>query len=330
VLSCVPGAGPATDDAYRALLLGRLQDRPASGNRSDWRSWVTGYLGTTVANAYVYPLLKPPAVPPGVGTTDTLGCVSVVAVGPAQGDNLVNTRIIPSDDLSTRAAGQPLPYIIDYINGDRTIAGVVTGDGVQLRPVTMGPDGSNWTVETPSTSSTIVDLTLVMSGAYAFPWAGTMTCAAGSTNTSLVVTGNHLAKEGLSALVAPNPAAERGQYRSVVLGNATFGGGNTTFDQTADPVGFPDVATTVYPSPPNWQAIRTAVFAFFDALAPGDTSPAARWPADGDTGAIYQSSLAAAVIAVPGVLSCVVNSPAANLLPLAKTIYTLSTLSVHA
>ena len=330
VLSCVPGAGPATDDAYRAVLLGRLQDRPASGNRSDWRSWVTGYLGTTVANAYVYPLLKPPVTPPGVGTTGTLGCVSVVAVGPAQGDNLVNTRIIPSDDLSTRAAGQPLPYIIDYINGTRTVAGVPTGDGVQLRPVTMGPDGANWTVETPSTSSTIVDLTLVMSGAYAFPWTGTMTCAAGSTNTSLVVTGNHLAKEGLSALVAPNPAAERGQYRSVVLGNATFGGGNTTFDQTADPVGFPDTATTVYPSPPNWQAIRTAVFAFFDALAPGDTTPAARWPADGDAGAIYQSSLAAAVIAVPGVLSCVVNTPAANLLPLAKTVYTLSTLSVHA
>lgn len=330
VLSCVPGAGPATDDAYRAVLLGRLQDRPASGNRSDWRSWVTGYLGTAVADAYVYPLLKPPATPPGVGTTGTLGCVSVVAVGPAQGDNLIDTRVIPSDDLSTRTPGEPLPYIIDYINGTRTVAGVPTGDGVQLRPVTMGPDGANWTVETPSNYQTFCELTLVLSGAYAFPWSGTMTVAAGSTDTSLVVVGDHTAKEGLSALVLPYPPTERGEYRSVVLGNATYSAPNTTFDQTANPVGSPVAATTVYPAPPNWQAIRLAVFAFFDALAPGDTTPAARWPADGSSGAIYQSSLAAAVIAVPGVLSCTVNLPATNLLPIAKTIFKLSALWVHA
>jgi hypothetical protein len=65
-------------------------------------------------------------------------------------------------------------------------------------------------------------------------------------------------------------------------------------------------------------------------LAPGDTSPASRWPADGQSGALFQSSLAAAVIAVPGVLSCTVNLPATSLTPIEKTIYTLSTLWVHA
>lgn len=330
VLSCVPAVGPATDDEYRALLLGRLQDRPASGNRSDWRSWVTSYLGTTVADAYVYPLLKPPVTPPGVGTTGTLGCVSVVAVGPAQGDSFVNTRIIPSDDLSTRTEGTPLPRIIDYINGTRTVAGVPTVDGYQLRPVTMGPDGDNWTVETPDTYNTNCELTLVMSAPFAFPWSGTMFTQPTSTNTSLVVLGDQTAKEGLSALVLPSTPNARGNYRQVTLGNATYSAPNTTFDQTLDPVGSPADYINVYPAPPNWQAIRTAVFAFFDSLAPGDTSPASRWPADGQDGSLYQSSLAAAVIAVPGVLSCTVNLPATNLTPIEKTIYTLSNLWVHA
>jgi uncharacterized phage protein gp47/JayE len=329
VLSCVPAVGPATDEVYREVLLGRLRDRPASGNRSDWRSWATGYLGTSVAAAYVYPLLKPPAVLPGVGTTGTLGCVTVVAVGPAQGDSLVNLRVVPSDDLAARNQATPLARIIDYINGDRTIAGVPTADGYQLRPVTIGPDGDDWTVQSIGVDSTTVELTLVLDGAFAFPWAGTMTVAGGSTNTSLVVTGNQTAKEGLAALVSPNPTAERGDYRSVVLGPATFAAGETTFDQSADPVGAPLSSGIVYPSPPNFGLIRLAVFAFFDALAPGDTSPPSRWPATGNS-IVYPSALAAAVLAVPGVLSCTVVQPAAPLTPVAKYIYNLSALLVHA
>ena len=329
VLSCVPAVGPATDEVYRAVLLGRLRDRPASGNRSDWRSWVTGYLGTSIAAAYIYPLLKPPASPPGDGTTGTLGCVTVVAVGPAQGDSYVNTRVVPDDDLTSRNEASPLPYIIDYINGGRTIAGVPTADGVQLRPVTMGPDGDDWTVQSIGADFTNVDLTLVMDGAFAFPWAGTMTTVAGGTSTSLVVGGDQTAKEGLAALVLPSPASERGMRRSVVLGNATYAGGETTFDQTADPVGLLNVSSAVYPSPPNWNLVRLAVFAFFDALSPGDTIPASRWPA-GSTGIVYPSSLAAAVIAVPGVLSCVVTMPATYLTPSPKYIYNVLDLLVHA
>ena len=329
VLSCVPAVGPATDDVYRAVLLGRLRDRPASGNRSDWRSWTTGYLGTSVAAAYVYPLLKPPAVLPGVGTADTLGCVTVVAVGPAQGDSLVNLRVVPDDDLANRDDAAPLPHIIDYINGDRTIAGVPTADGYQLRPVTMGPDGDNWTVQSIGVDFTTVELTLVMDGAFAFPWAGTMTVGFGSTNTSLVVTGDQTAKEGLAALVPPQPAAERGDYRSVVLGPSTFAAGETTFDQSADPVGSPFTASIIYPAPPNFELIRLAVFAFFDALAPGDTSPPSRWTATGNS-IVYPSALAAAVLAVPEVLSCTVVQPAAPLTPVAKYIYNVSALLVHA
>ena len=329
VLSCVPAVGPATDDVYREVLLGRLRDRPASGNRSDWRSWVTGYLGTSIAAAYVYPLLKPPAAPPGTGTVATLGCVSVVAVGPAQGDSYENLRIVPVDDLTTRTQALPLPHIIDYINGDRTIAGVPTADGYQLRPVSIGPDGDDWTVQSIDVSFTAVTLTLVMDGAFAFPWAGTMTTVAGGTNTSLVVGGDQTANEGLAALVLPSPASERGGWRSVVLGNATFAAGETTFDQTADPVGILSVPAPIYPSPPNWQLIRLAVFAYFDALAPGDTSPASRWPS-GTNSVVYPSSLAAAVLTVPGVLSCVPTVPTVPLYPVPKSIYNVNYLLVHA
>jgi uncharacterized phage protein gp47/JayE len=329
VLSIVPAVGPATDEVYRAVLLGRLRDRPASGNRSDWRSWTTGYLGTSVAAAYVYPLLKPPAVLPGVGTTGTLGCVTVVAVGPAQGDSLVNLRVVPDDDLANRDDAAPLSRIIDYINGDRTIAGVPTADGYQLRPVTMGPDGDDWTVQSIGVDPITVELTLVMDGAFAFPWAGTMSVGFGSTNTSLVVTGDQTAKEGLAALVPPQPAAERGEYRAVVLGPSTFAAGETTFDQSASPVGPPFTAAIVYPAPPNWGLIRLAVFGFFDALAPGDTSPPSRWTST-ENSIVYPSALAAAVLAVPGVLSCSVVQPAAPFTPTAKYIVNLSALLVHA
>ena len=89
-----------------------------------------------------------------------------------------------------------------------------------------------------------------------------------------------------------------------------------------------------WPMPPTLASLSLpgltlAVFAFFDALTPGDTSPASRWPA-GSNEIVYPSSLAAAVIAVPGVLSCVVVQPAAPFAPSPKRVCNLSDLLVHA
>ena len=50
----------------------------------DWQAWVLSYTGTPISEAYVYPLLQPPAATPGNGTEGVLGCVTVVAVGLAR------------------------------------------------------------------------------------------------------------------------------------------------------------------------------------------------------------------------------------------------------
>jgi len=65
----------------------------------DWQAWVLSYTGTPISEAYVYPLLQPPAATPGNGTEGVLGCVTVVAVGPAQGDSTTPTRIVPANDI---------------------------------------------------------------------------------------------------------------------------------------------------------------------------------------------------------------------------------------
>ena len=94
----------------------------------------------------------------------------MVAVGPAQGDVLTNTRVVPTDDASTRTAGAALTRIRDYIEGDRTVAGVATDDGTMLRPVTMVAD--NAAVEAISVSAQNVVLSCTMTTANDFPWVG--------------------------------------------------------------------------------------------------------------------------------------------------------------
>ena len=327
------GTDQESYSAWAARIIARRQERPASGNRADWQDWVEGYTGTTITRAYVYPLLAPPASYPGAGTPDTPGCVTVVAVGPAQGDVLTNTRVVPTDDASTRTAGAALTRIRDYIEGDRTVAGVATDDGTMLRPVTMVAD--NAAVEAISEVTQNVVLSCTMTAANAFPWVGGIAIIL-STDTTIKVTGDYTALAGKRALVLPATPTERGGYRAVTLGNANFAAGDTKFTQaTGQEVGFP--TGSIYPCPPNWGTIRDDVFSHFDALGPGDTTPASRWPAE-DVEAratLYRTGLAADVIngvqspaVATGVLSCTVTTPAADVTPAAKTVVTLGTLLV--
>ena len=327
------GTDQESYSAWAARIIARRQERPASGNRADWQDWVEGYTGTTITRAYVYPLLAPPASYPGAGTPDTPGCVTVVAVGPAQGDVLTNTRVVPTDDASTRTAGAALTRIRDYIEGDRTVAGVATDDGTMLRPVTMVGDNAN--VEAISIASQAVTLSCSMTTTNAFPWSGTLTIVS-STATTMTVSGDARTLTGLLALVVPTTGTMvRGVTIAITLGAGVFAAGNTTFDQTASPCGTP--TGTAYPCPANWPTIRASVFAHFDALGPGDTTPASRWPAE-DVEAratLYRTGLAADVIngaqtpaVATGVLSCSVTTPAADVTPAAKTVVTLGTLLV--
>ena len=132
-------------------------------------------------------------------------------------------------------------------------------------------------------------------------------------------------------LVNVGTASYRGGYYRVVLPTGSFGGGNTTFDLTATPL--PAIPTgTLYPAPGCWGELRTAMFAYFDSLGPGDTTPPRRWPSE-DNGArstVYRSALVATAMSVPGVLSASVTTPASDVAPLPKQVVTLSSFLVTA
>lgn len=320
------GTDEETDAAYAARIIARRQERPASGNRADWQDWVESYQGTTVSRAFVYPELAPPASYPGAGTVSTPGTLTVVAVGPARGLEPTDTRLVPTDDALTRTSGAQLARIEGYIEGDRTITGVLTDDGEQLRPITV-PSG-NYGVETFTESAVDVVATVVVDAANAYQWSGTMTVAgSGSTATSLVVTGDQTAKNGMRVLLFPATPSQAGRWEMHTLGTGTFGGVDTTFpiDEMLDGAA-PVAASTVYPAPANFNLILEEVCDYFDSLGPGDTSPASRWPAPSTEypAVMYLQALAAAIMRAEGVLSATVTTPASDQTPAAKAIKILS------
>ena len=319
------GTDAESDESLADRIISRRRERPGSGNRADWASWVEAYTGTEIAQTFVYPLLAPPASYPGAGTPSTPGCVTVVAVGPAQGDSVTNTRIVPlDDDLGTRTPGAELVLIEDYIEGDRLPDGtdVSSTPNDPLRPVTVTP--GNYGVEAISTVPQTVVMSVVVSYANILQWSGTMTVVS-ATSSTLVVSGDQTANSGFRALVSIG-STYRGSYKLFTLGTGTFGGVNTTFPMTDPTIATAVALTTVYPGHGNFNAMRTAALNYFDSLGPGDTTPASRWPAEDDTARarLYITALAAAVNGAEGVLSATTTTPASDVSPAAKTVVELT------
>lgn len=315
------GTDAESDSSLAERIIAHRRERPGSGNRADWREWVKGYTGTEITEAYVYPLLSP------AGTPSTPGTVTVVAIGPAQGDSVTNTRIVPTDDASTRPGATELTRIEDYIEGDRLADGtsISSAPSDALRPVAITP--GNYIVQEIAVSSQNVVMTVTVTRANAAQWPGTMTVVSATAST-LVVSGNQTANANKTAIVDIGTANYRGGFKKFTLGAGVFGGVNTTFTMTDSAI---STATgTVYPAVGNFDTIRTAVLAYFDALGPGDTSPASRWPTEDDGGraTLYRTALAAAAIDVSGVLSATVGTPAADVTPAAKTVVTLGSLRI--
>jgi hypothetical protein len=273
-------------------------------------------------------LLAPPVAFPGAGTPSTPGTLTVVATGPAQGDDVTNTRIVPTDDASARTAGAELTRIQEFIEGTRLPDGtdVSANPNDALRPVPVAV--GNYCVQAIATVSQPVLLTVVVSAANDVQWSGTMTVVS-ATSTTLVVSGDQTAQSNKRALVALGEANRRGSYKLFTLGTGVYSSPNTTFAMADD-----DIATatgTVYPGVANFEAIRAAVLAYFDTLGPGDTSPASRWPSedDGARASVYRTALAAAAIGAEGVLSCTTATPSSDVTPAAKTVVTLTTFRVE-
>jgi uncharacterized phage protein gp47/JayE len=331
--SAVPqttGADTESQAEYAARIIAHRQERPAGGNRADWQAWVTAPLAAG-SDACVYPLLHPTY---GTGTP---GAVTVVALGPPQGTSTTNTRIVGGGSLTT---------IAGYIEGTNDVLGELTPlTGVQLRPVTMA--SGDYSIEAATPDSQDVELQCVFGSAYAPPWtynAGYV-AVAGSTQLIILIatdlTGIFVAGTKLLANLGTSNA--RGGYTIATVASSTYSAPNTHVTVTVGDLSVaPVTGSIIIPAPPNWAQMQAAVFDYFDALGPGDTSPACRWPSEEVRlrSKVYKSALAASVVqsidnngrvvcGVQGVLSASTVTPGSDVTPAAKHIVTLGVLSVH-
>lgn len=317
-----PGAAQETDASYAARIILRRQERPASGNRADWRAWADDVTG--VEEVYVYPLVN------SAGTPNTLGTVTALLLGAAQGDSVTDTRQVSGTIISNAGA---------YVEGTGDVDGAAV-DGEQLRPTTV-PSG-NYTFRTKTALSQAVDLSLTLSAANALPfaYAGGATInsyAAGPPSVLTIAALPAGLVAGMLIAIPVGTGARRGGYK-VAKVTAIGGAGPYTLTLDRDIISA-TAGQAIRPEPANGEAIRAAVFGFFDRLGPGDTSPASRWPTVETTGraTLYRGALAAAVIAtygangmlldgVAGVLNANVTTPAGNVTPAAFEIVSMTTL----
>ncbi len=320
------GEAEEGDVALQTRLLELMRERPASGNRADWRETAREISGVT--NAWVYPLLAPPSSTPGGGTPHTPGCVTVVVVGEDQGDSVTNERII--DDVPGAALAAHKGYFEGTHDADGDTLDAARGADSQWRPV--GMEAADYTVEAANVQAQNVAVTLLLASSASWAWSGAAMTLVGSSLTTIVASGDQTAKNGKDALVFIGTAYTRGGWTKVNLGTGAFGGVNTTFTFTAV-ASAPDTSKGAYPAPTVWSALRLAAFAHFDALAPSDVETStyprsARFPPEswgaGYYAKLYRQLLARDLMAVSGVLTATIATPSGDVTPsAAKTIVTL-------
>lgn len=292
------GEDAETANELRLRVLSRLRQRPASGNVEDWRDWCESCDGVT--RAFVYPLLEPVTV-----SGDKLGCVTVVVMGPAQGDNPTNSAVISSARCDE---------IKDYIEGIRDTAGAFDTAATQLRPASIAAD--DYEISFIGVAPTDVEANIATTSRFPFSFTGTLTVDGASTASSLIVTGDETAKTGKIALCRVATTSYRGGWQATELKNGSYNGGTNKTTFTVSLAAAPNT-TTAYPAPANWAALRTAIFALFDSLGPRDTTPPRRWPTVDVLGAdtLYVSAIVSALLGVGGVTSATVTQPATDYAP---------------
>lgn len=248
----------------RATVVGYLRARPSAGNPSQIKALAERHVDCVVA--YVYPACSPIA-----GTDanlwddarlDVPGTFIVIALGAPQGTNPVTGSPAHARDLST----DQVTSIQEYLRGARGADGVelATPVGQRFSTQILPTD-----VEVGAAVMEVVNVETAITptqGARA-GWSGTMTVAS-STTTTVVVSGNHSAKAGKTAIFYVGIAAARGGWVQREVATASYDGISET---TLEVEALPDVASgTVYPALGHWEALRDAYFDWFDALGPGD------------------------------------------------------------
>lgn len=319
------GEDPEGDGALRTRLLERRRERPASGNRADWREWCRECSG--VGDAFVHPCTQPPAPPLRAAATPARhGCVTVYPVSPApEGDSYVQN---PDGTLgaglapnySRRPSEALCTLVARYIDGTHDAAGLALAASAQRQRYPAAVDRENW--DAARAAIDIVDVTVAITTTdddllFAFDGTRTLTAVASAQAMTLsdatgLITGSKLAfrfaavdGEGLHTVL-------RGGW---ALGEiATVNTGTGTITLAAPLPAVPSVGALVRSDPGMWTDIRRAVLMYFDALgvgAPTGLGRSSRFPdlTWGAVATVVPSRLIAAALAISDIVDASIVAP---------------------
>lgn len=236
-------AGEAEVD-YRSRLVAWWKERFTSLSPEDLRDLVESH--PLVEEAYVFPR-RPPN-----GGAATIGCATVIALGPARGDSLTQTRILSSADID---------HVNAWLQGTEDEYGNTVTEH-ERRIVCAHPDSVK--VNAAAGYGAALVLPIKNADTHSFPFSGVLTFVS-TFGLTVTVSGDHSDKVGLPMLLNFGGSVVFGGYARCVPTSAVFGGVNTvlTFDSLP---GAPN--GDLYPCPPNFEAIRDAIAAYVDQFTP--------------------------------------------------------------
>lgn len=312
-------------EALRAQIVAYRRARPASGSPAHLVAICEAH--EDCVEAYVYPCLG--QHPSGIGSAgsyaaarlDKPGAFHVVVMGPPQGSTPVGASHARIPTAAQIAA------VRSYLLGESDADGNATPGGSARFSSQLDPDDVNVSAPTPNQIN--VTATVYCDAANHPTGLGTVYTVSSSTTTAVVVALDASAFDDRDVLFRVSLSAARGGWVKRRVLSAVYDGVSST-TLTIDPLDpLPEAATVgsdnCRPAMGNWEAIRDAVFAWFDAMGPGDVPSAAsvappawmrrrrRWPPQSWRGPARLSPqvLEGVIAQADGVLYSNVSSPAA-------------------
>lgn len=269
------GEEPESDTALRQRLLERLREKPAAGNRAEWREW--GRTPAGVGEAFVYP--RAWRNPDLSWLLEAHGTLVVLLVRPSPpedsyeiaDDGTLGQGLHPS---YTRLPDEGLTDLVrGYVEGEYDAAGLSVAEAsrVQLRPAGLPAENINYGSPEPIYVDILVKLATDPAAA---PWPfgvddpEVRTCVGTpSTTTTLYLDDVSGIIEGTPVMVGLGTDAIQGGWYPAVV--ASIGVGSITL---ASPLpSAPVLGTEVRPDPGIALACVAETLKYFRLLGPGDS-----------------------------------------------------------
>ena len=340
------GENSEGDDSLRMRLLERRKERPASGNRADWRSKCLEVAG--VGDVFVHPCTRPAQPPPAAFLdqqirTDRPGCVVVIPVNPppaADGyvQNAEGTLGAGLDPAYSRRPSQALcDNVAAFIEGTQDAAGNALTGAAQNEwyPATMFRESCGIV----RAARVLIDVTIQVRVANdaLFSFVGTRTITSVTDATHITLSSGAGIRSGDKlALLYP---LDGGGQRSVIRGGwaiveVAVIAGNDVALATSLPTTAGLVGAAVRSDPKVWDAVRRAVLKYFDAFGSGDvTTPgrSSRFPPTswGAPDTIVPARILSLALGVDSVVDAAVTEPVSRQVLQLAYVPVLNTLTIE-